>query len=50
MEVNHFVVISAAIIRYQIAGNFLGLPVMTVPIQTYYYFSSLKLMSLFSGY
>ncbi|XWS44635.1 hypothetical protein CRYUN_Cryun15aG0065100 [Craigia yunnanensis] len=31
------IVNGVALIRYQIAGNFLGLPAVTVPVQTYYY-------------
>lgn len=34
MEVHSFFfIISAALIRYQIAGNFLGLPAVTVPVR-----------------
>ncbi|XWS33101.1 hypothetical protein CRYUN_Cryun22dG0049800 [Craigia yunnanensis] len=36
MEVDHVVIISVALIRYQIAGNFLGLPAVTIPVQTFY--------------
>ena len=32
MKLDNFSAISAALIRYSIAGNFLGLPAVTVPV------------------
>ena len=38
MKLDKFAAISAALVRFSIAGNFLGLPAVTVPVRSYYQF------------